>query len=119
MTRIPNRLAVGAGALVLAACGGGGAPSAPTSPNTPSAPATPTILAFASVSAGSTNACGVTTIGSAYCWGNNVSGQLGDGTTTDSYTPVAVAGGHTFAAVSAGIGDYGCGITTSGSAYCW
>ncbi len=112
---MPGRLLVGAGALVVVACGGGA-----SNPSTqPVTPTPPTTLTLTSVSAGSTNACGVTTSGAAYCWGNNVSGQLGDGTTTDSYAPVLVAGGHTFVAVSAGIGDYGCGLTTSGAAYCW
>jgi alpha-tubulin suppressor-like RCC1 family protein len=36
--------------------------------------------------------CGVTTDHRAYCWGDNTSGQLGDGTTTGRPTPVPVAG---------------------------
>jgi PKD repeat protein len=34
----------------------------------------------------------MTPSGAAYCWGWNSSGQLGDGTTTDRHTPVAVVG---------------------------
>jgi len=60
----------------------------------------------------------VTTAGAAYCWGDNSSGQLGNGTKTKSTTPVAVAGGLTFATVSAGQ-YFACGVTTAGAAYCW
>ncbi len=78
---------------------------------------------LAHLSAGWDNVCGVTASGSAYCWGDNNGngggGQLGNGTTTNSATPVPVAGGLTFSAVDLGQGDYACGITTSGAAYCW
>ena len=36
--------------------------------------------------------CSLSTANGAYCWGFNVFGQLGDGSTTNSSTPVAVAG---------------------------
>jgi alpha-tubulin suppressor-like RCC1 family protein len=48
-------------------------------------------LKFASISAGGGHTCGVTPDGSLYCWGNNSSGQLGDGTLIDRPTPVRVA----------------------------
>src|SRR5439155_285909 len=79
-------------------------------------------VAFAALSAGNNGAgghiCGVTTSGAAYCWGHNGNGQLGDGTTTDRLVPTPVAGGVTFAALSAG-GQHTCGVTPSGAAYCW
>ena len=63
-------------------------------------------------------ACGVTTSGAAYCWGDNQQGELGNGTTTGSATPVAVSGGPSFATVSVGY-EFACGVTTSAAAYCW
>jgi len=53
----------------------------------------------------------------AFCWGNN-RGQLGDGTMPDRLVPTAVAGGLTFATLSAGDGA-SCGLTLTGAAYCW
>jgi hypothetical protein len=76
-------------------------------------------LTFKSVSVGGGNACGVTTGGAAYCWGEDFNGELGNGSAGGySTVPVAVAGGLTFAAVSAG-GLHTCGLTTGGEAYCW
>jgi hypothetical protein len=64
------------------------------------------------------HACGVTTAGEAYCWGNNEYGELGDGTLTERDIPVLVSGGHNWASVTAG-GHHSCGVTTAGEAYCW
>ena len=75
-------------------------------------------LTFAAVSAGDQFACGITTTGAAYCWGDNSVGELGDGTGTGSHVPVAVSGGLSFAAVRAG-DSFACGLTTTGMAYCW
>lgn len=86
---------------------------------------TTTGIQFASVTTGNNHTCGVTPTGVAYCWGDNSSGQLGNGTTTNSATPVPVSGGLTFAFVSAG-GQHTCGVTSfpsnsfvGGTLYCW
>ncbi|HEY2848937.1 MAG TPA: Ig-like domain-containing protein, partial [Gemmatimonadaceae bacterium] len=76
-------------------------------------------LHFAAISSGYAHNCGLTTSGSAaYCWGDNLSGELGDGTTAHRATPVAVTGGQTFTSISAGE-DHTCGLTAAGVAWCW
>ena len=72
----------------------------------------------AAIAAGAYHICGLTSAGAAYCWGYNGEGQFGDGSTTNSPTPVAVAGGLSFSALGAG-SDHTCALTTSGAAYCW
>jgi len=72
---------------------------------------------FTAVDAGSSHSCGVTSGGVAYCWGNNQSGQLGDGSTMRRAAPVAVSG-LALASITAGT-DHTCGLTTAGAAYCW
>ncbi len=74
---------------------------------------------FSSISAGGTHSCGVTTAGTAYCWGNDFSGQLGNGALTGIFVaPSAVDGGLTFSSIEAGA-DHNCALTTNGQAYCW
>jgi hypothetical protein len=83
--------------------------------------------AFTTMGTSSPHTCGVNAAGTAYCWGANAFGALGDGTTggpvcvftfTCSTIPVPVAGGLTFAYVSAG-GEHSCGLAVGGTAYCW
>ena len=74
---------------------------------------------FSSVQAGGYHSCGLTTGGAALCWGSNLAGQLGDGTTTDSDTPVTVSGGIVFTDVWASLYRHSCGLTAAGVAYCW
>jgi alpha-tubulin suppressor-like RCC1 family protein len=77
-----------------------------------------TALAFYQVAVGVLHTCGVTTDRRLYCWGHNLEGELGDGTTTMRLTPVLVKGGHRFRQVSAGF-SHTCGVTTEYRAYCW
>jgi len=44
------------------------------------------------VSTGSGHTCGVTSNGTAYCWGNNRNGELGNGATISRPVPTRVAG---------------------------
>jgi alpha-tubulin suppressor-like RCC1 family protein len=76
-------------------------------------------LAFRQLSAGESHTCGVTTDDVAYCWGNNNSGELGDGSLTSRARPVRVAGGLRFRHVNAEGQSHTCGVTTNDMAYCW
>ena len=71
------------------------------------------------VDAGGEHTCGIGDDGKTYCWGDNDSGQLGDGTTgTDRTTPRAVNTAETFTQVSAG-DLHTCAVTGGGAAFCW
>jgi alpha-tubulin suppressor-like RCC1 family protein len=48
-------------------------------------------LTFASITSGGVFSCGLTTVGVAYCWGENEGGMLGDGTKVSKNVPVPVA----------------------------
>lgn len=59
--------------------------------------------------------------GDIWCWGYNGSGQLGDGTTDDSETPVLVekpAAVEDFVTVSAGFG-FTCAVDDGSRVWCW
>src|SRR5688572_19256064 len=76
---------------------------------------------WGSVSAGAFRSCGVRTNGTAYCWGRNEFGQLGDGTTDARLIPTPVAGNLRFDSIGAGSRSlwHTCGIVLGGRAHCW
>lgn len=70
------------------------------------------------ISAGENHTCILESNGKAYCWGDNSVGQLGNGSTKSSMTPVAVSGNLRLASISVG-SDHTCGVTVDNDAYCW
>ncbi|MDU0314710.1 putative Ig domain-containing protein [Phycicoccus sp. M110.8] len=69
------------------------------------------------VSAGDSFTCARTSDGKAYCWGANLYGQLGDGTTTDRTVPVPVPLSGV-SQVSAG-SAHACAVAAGGAVWCW
>jgi len=61
----------------------------------------------------------IRTNGTAWAWGRNSNGKLGDNTTVDKSSPVSVVGGFTnWCQVSAG-GQHSLGLRTNGTAWAW
>ena len=76
------------------------------------------IVTFVRMAAGSGYTCALSADGTAYCWGENSSGQLGDGTTTFQPLPAKVLTDVKFATISAG-STHTCAIGLNGFTYCW
>ena len=70
------------------------------------------------IAVGEALTCAVTSAGGVKCWGDNGYGQVGDGTTADRHTPVAVSGLAHVRAVAAGEA-LACALTRAGAVKCW
>ena len=74
------------------------------------------------ITAGDVHTCVLDSSGAAYCWGWNVNGDLGDGSTVGSDVPVAVntsgvLAGKDLTQITAG--EHTCALDSTGAAYCW
>ncbi len=75
--------------------------------------------AILDVAVGGAHACAlVGSPGIVLCWGDNTYGQLGNGTTTTSATPVQVTGLTNATAITAGA-DHTCARRIDGTVACW
>ena len=70
------------------------------------------------IAAGYDHAVVMKTDGTVWAWGNNSNGQLGNGTTTLSATPVQVSGMSGVAAIAAGQQDT-VALKTDGTVWAW
>ena len=68
-------------------------------------------------SMGTPQICGVARDRTPYCWGYNVNGELGDGTTVNRDRPARVDANINFSALASSY--HTCGLSTDGIAYCW
>jgi alpha-tubulin suppressor-like RCC1 family protein len=67
---------------------------------------------------GTNHSCAITSTGGATCWGTNLDGELGNGTSTDSRVPVSVSGLTSVTSISAG-SQATCAVAAGGTAICW
>lgn len=95
--------------------GTGAAPSfilVPTAANTGG-------IKYKSITAGTVHTCALSLTDDIYCWGHNISGQLGDSTFTSRSEPTLIPGGIKFKQVSAG-STHACAVHLNNqTSYCW
>ena len=70
------------------------------------------------VTAGGNHSCALMPDQSVWCWGQNIAGQLGDGSTANSLVPVKVNALAPAINVAAGE-THTCAVTTSSQVWCW
>ncbi|MEG0595479.1 MAG: chromosome condensation regulator RCC1, partial [Aurantimicrobium sp.] len=77
-------------------------------------------VTFTSISVGYSHSLALGSNGKTYAWGANFSGQLGNGTNTDSDVPVLVQApaGVTFTSISAG-SSHSLALGSDGNTYAW
>lgn len=82
----------------------------------------PVGVKFVSVGVSANHSCALARSGTAYCWGTNNSGEIGNGTASGIYVllpdSVHAPAGVKFVSIGVG-GSFNCGLSTTGVAYCW
>jgi alpha-tubulin suppressor-like RCC1 family protein len=84
----------------------------------PPAQAAGSAVTVSDLAVGTFHSCAVLSDGTVRCWGRNLEGQLGDGTTTNSPTPVTVVGITTARHIAAG-NAHTCAILADTTVRCW
>ena len=75
---------------------------------------------WSAITPGGNTTCGITTAGTARCWGAAGTGMLGNGTNVSISSPGDdVSGGRMFRAIFVSQFIWACGLTTTNEAYCW
>src|SRR5205085_8368644 len=75
-------------------------------------------LPAVAIAAGGLHSCAVLLDGTVRCWGFNTSGQLGNGSLTQSNTPVTVSGLSNIIDVVTG-DAHTCALQLGGLPFCW
>lgn len=73
---------------------------------------------FRDLAAGALHTCALTAESEVRCWGGNVHGQVGDGTTQNRSVPTAVEGDVRLTVLK-GLGSHTCGFNVAGGTVCW
>ena len=69
---------------------------------------------------GGRHSCALLSTGRVKCWGYNIKGQLGDGTTTDRLTPTVINVDNGTAVTQLALGgDHSCALLENGRIKCW
>jgi alpha-tubulin suppressor-like RCC1 family protein len=71
------------------------------------------------INSGAWHTCALLDTGDIKCWGNNLYGQLGDGTMDDEWKPVSVKGLSSPATAVATGGLHTCSVLDTGEVQCW
>ncbi|PHR49180.1 MAG: hypothetical protein COA32_03780 [Fluviicola sp.] len=74
--------------------------------------------AFVKIAAGQSHSLGIKSDSTLWAWGWNNSGQLGDGTTTDRYSPIQIGTATNWSQIAAG-GAHSLGIKNDGTLWAW
>ena len=77
------------------------------------------LSAQASITTGRNHTCALLSTGAAICWGSNLNGQLGDGTTANRLTPTEVIGLSSDVTAISGGREHTCALLATGAVTCW